>query len=152
MRGMGGEQRDLDRLSLAVDIFRCEVVADTLGGKRTSCQQVVAWQGLRPGVPRYVPEPWAGHLGSAPILFVSSNPSAGEAGEPFDPGRQLGSDSSDDELFTGAEGAFDPGPWPGITEAVYNRDRTGRRIGRWVSFWAWTRRIAAELLEREPVP
>lgn len=28
----------------------------------------------------------------------------------------------------------------------------GRRIGGWVRFWAWNRRIARELLEREPAP
>jgi len=109
-------------------------------------------KGLQPDVPRYVPEPWAGHLGSAPILFVSSNPSAGGQREPFDPNRQWGSDRSDEELFMGAEGAFDPGPWPGITDGIYNRDQTGRPVGDRVKFWAWTRRIAGELLEREPVP
>jgi hypothetical protein len=150
--GMWGEQRDAGRLSLAANIFHCEVVAATLRGHHTPCRDVVAWQGLQPDVPRYVPEPWAGHLGSAPILFVSSNPSAGEQGEPFDPRLQWGSDRSSEELFMGAEGAFDPGPWPGITEGIYNRDRTGRRVGGWVRFWGWTRRIAGELLDREPTP
>jgi hypothetical protein len=150
--GMLGEQRDADRLSLAADIFRCEVLTATLRGQHTTCRDVVAWQGLQPDGPRYVPEPWAGHLGSAPILFVSSNPSAGEQGEPFDPRRQWGSDRSDEELVMAAEGAFDPGPWPGITDGIYNRDLTGRRVGEWVRYWAWARRIAGELLEREPVP
>jgi hypothetical protein len=47
---------------------------------------------------------------------------------------------------------LDPGPWPGITEGIYNRDRTGRRVGGWVRFWAWTRRIVGELLDREATP
>lgn len=68
------------------------------------------------------------------ILLVSSNPSAGEQGEPFEPRWQGRSDCSDEELFMGADGAFVPGPWPGITDAIYNRDRSGQGIGRWVSF------------------
>jgi hypothetical protein len=149
---MWGDGRDADRLSLAVDIFRCEVLAAVLDGQRMPCRDVVGWQGLQPHVPRYVPEPWVGHLGSAPILFVSSNPSAGAQGEPFDPSCQWGSDRSDEELFMAAEGAFDPGFWPGITDGFYNRDATGRPVGDRVRFWAWTLRIAGELLEREPAP
>ena len=78
---MWGEQRDADRLSLAADIFHCEVIAATLRGPRTPFRDVVTWQGLQPDVPRYVLEPSAGRLGSAPILFVTrqgiaSQPSA----------------------------------------------------------------------------
>ena len=36
------------------------------------CTTIVS---LQSGAERHVPEPWCGHIDTAPILFVSSNPS-----------------------------------------------------------------------------
>jgi hypothetical protein len=140
-----------DRRALAVDILRCEVLAATLRGDATPCRLVVSWQGALPG-PRYLPEPWTGHLGIAPILFVSSNPSSGERDEPVDQAGWNTSESADDELIRGTDGAFDDEQRPGIVSGVYLVDRFGKHAGRPVPFWRWNRRIAGELIGREPVP
>lgn len=126
---MWGEERDAGRLSLAAGIFRCEVLAATLRGQHTPCQDVVAWHGVQPDVPRYVPEPWAGHLGSAPILFVSSNLRPADRASRLTPTASGAAIAVTKKLFMGAEGAFDPGPWPGVTGGVYSRDGTGRPVG-----------------------
>jgi hypothetical protein len=146
---VGQGERDLR--SLASDIIHCELLAVTLGGRHTPCRDVVSWQGLDQDAARYVPEPWRGHIGKAAILFVSSNPSAGAQGEALDP-NWWGSLHDDEDLFTSFEGSFDPGPWPGVADAIYCRDEHGRRIGSWVRYWSWTRQRAAELLGRQPVP
>lgn len=137
---------------LARDIHRCHMLSLALGDPLHPCRKVVGWQGLDLDSERYVPESWAGHLALAPILFISSNPSAGPQNAPFDARWERGSRSTDDELFEAADSAFDPGPWPGIIDGIYNRDQGGQRIGRWVSYWAWARRRASELLDRQPVP
>ncbi len=95
---------------LASDIHRCEMLTAALDNPWHPCRSVVIWQGLDRHVERYVPEPWVGHLGSAPILFISSNPSAGPSGAPFDSRWQRGSRSTNQELFAAANGAFDLGP------------------------------------------
>lgn len=137
---------------LAVEISRCEVLTATLRGEPTPCREVVGWHGLSCDGPRYVPEPWVGHLAEASILFVSSNPSTGERGQALNPAHRGDSTCTDEELFLASDHAFDEGPWPGVADAIYCRDKDGQRIGRWVSYWAWNRRIARELLQREPAP
>jgi Uracil DNA glycosylase superfamily len=138
--------------ALALDILRCEELEAVLDRKDSSCREVVSWQGLSRSTRWYVPEPWAGHLGSARILFVSSNPSAGDRKEPFDRGRHMSRRDSDEDLFAATDGAFDDPRFPGIAGGQFNRDRNGRRAGRAVSFWRWTMGIARELLSREPDP
>lgn len=113
---------------------------------------MVSWQGLIRSARWYVPEPWAGHIGAAAILFVSSNPSAVPRGERFDPGRHMSRRDSDGNLFAAADGAFDDPRFPGIAGGRFNRDRSGRRTGRAVPFWRWTQGLARELLGREPAP
>ena len=137
---------------LARDIHRCHMLSLALADPLHPCRKVVGWQGLDLDSERYVPESWAGHLAMAPILFISSNPSAGPQNAAFEAWRQRGSGSADDELFEAADGAFDPGPWPGLIDGIYNRDQDGQRIGRWVSYWAWARKRASELLDRQPAP
>ena len=124
-----------DRRALAVDILRCEVLAATLRGDATPCRLVVSWQGAVAG-PRYLPEPWTGHLGIAPILFVSSNPSSGERDEPVDQAGWNTSESADDELIRGTDGAFDDEQRPGIVSGVYLVDRFGKHAGRASAFLA----------------
>jgi len=138
--------------ALARDIVRCAELEAVLDGRAGPCREVVGWQGLTPAARWYVPEPWAGHIGAAAILFVSSNPSAGPRGERFDPARHMSRRDSDEHLFAAADGAFDDLRFPGIAGGGFNRDRSGRRTGREVPFWRWTQGIARELLGREPTP
>src|SRR5689334_7132411 len=70
-----------DRLLLA--IARCPVEDACLqDGARGPCSRIVLSQGVRQRENLQVPEPWSGHLASAPILFLSSNPSI-SAGEDY---------------------------------------------------------------------
>lgn len=113
--------------ALARDILRCAELESVLDGRASGCREVASWQGLARQARWYVPEPWAGHIGTAPILFVSSNPSAGPRRECFDPARHMSRGDSDEDLFAAADGAFDDVRFPGIADGRYNRDRSGRR-------------------------
>jgi hypothetical protein len=84
-----------DRRTLLTTIARCPVVEMCLNDRAAThpCSQIVLHQW--PNVPfeerlarwpdeHQVPEPWVGHLDTAPLLFLSSNPSLGsqrQAGE-----------------------------------------------------------------------
>jgi hypothetical protein len=63
--------------TLLLEIARCPNVAICLGidGGNHPCATIVQSQRAIGIVDQQVPEPWSGHLESAPILFVSSNPS-----------------------------------------------------------------------------
>src|SRR6266851_354016 len=106
---------------LATEIQRCPIVEAVLDGEDGPCCQVVGYQSKNRDNRWYVPEPWTGHIASARILFISSNPSAGEREEPFDPDRHMSRNDTDDDLFAAADGAFDVGPWPGIVDGIFNR-------------------------------
>jgi hypothetical protein len=81
----GAEARQAEIRALARDITRCAELEAVLDGRASPCREVAGWQGLTRAARWYVPEPWAGHVGAAAILFVSSNPSAGPRGEQFNP-------------------------------------------------------------------
>jgi hypothetical protein len=66
-----------------------------LDGAASGCGAVVRFQGPDWLGRWYVPEPVGGQMGSAPILFVSSNPGAGHRNEPFDPARHMSRHDSD---------------------------------------------------------
>jgi hypothetical protein len=80
----GAEPGQVAVRAVARDIVRCAEREAVLDGRAGPCREVVSWQGLIRSARWYVPEPWAGHIGAAAILFVSSNPSAGPRGERFD--------------------------------------------------------------------
>jgi len=147
-----GPDREGKVRALVRDIARCEELEAVLEGKASPCRKVVSWQGLSRRTRWYVPEPWAGHIGAARILFVSSNPSGGEREEPFDRSRHMSRRDSDEDLFAAADGAFDDLRFPGVADGKFNRSRDGDRADRAVPFWRWTQAIARELLGREPEP
>lgn len=118
-------------------------------GRRCTAREAAA-SAAAAFVIRQIASPWEPR--TPEVLFVSSNPSANDRDAPFDPRWQWGSWSSDEDLFAACDGAFDPGPWPGIIGGVYNRDTDGCRIGHAVRYWSWTRKVARELLGREPQP
>ena len=74
-----------DEIDLALRISSCSNFLDVLNGKMNECANVVNWQvdahiekPVRAEVRRstfHRPEPWAGNLSSATIMFLSSNPS-----------------------------------------------------------------------------
>lgn len=99
---------------LLIEVARCPIVSQCLAGDRHACSSVVAAQeqfvekwGGPPGFKHQLPEPWRGHIESARILFVGSNPSFNPWDEEFPT-----SESSDAEIrryfVDGFEQAFDP--------------------------------------------
>jgi hypothetical protein len=110
----------------------------------------VNFQHNRPLAERWVPEPWSGHIERAPILFLSSNPSAGDPDAPPVAG-DLTSSSDEDTLWHTFEDAFDAGPWIGIDEGTHLRSAAGER-GRYVAYWGSCKARATELLGRPSRP
>lgn len=140
-----------DPRGLADEITRCPIVAAALRGEETPCHEVISWLGFRTG-PRYMPEAWTGHLTAAPILFISSNPGAGDFQEPVQPDEALTSESSQEDIFRSMDSAFDDGQVPGIIDGTRIVNSRGRPYEGHVRYWIWNKRIARELLGRDPVP
>lgn len=65
-------------LSLAGEVCDCPQIREALESRGHPCRRVVATQGLS-AESRQRPEPWFGALGTARVLFISSNPSINEA-------------------------------------------------------------------------
>ena len=91
-------QPDLDNLLL--EITRCPNLVEARSDCSHACACIV--QSQRCGVDEFqVPEPWSGHIDTAPILFVGSNPSISQDNE-F-PNR----DWSDSKTISYFQGRFD---------------------------------------------
>lgn len=139
--------------ALAAEIIRCPIVDQCLapGGTALPCHRIVSWQGKHPDGLRYVPEPWSGHVGRAPILFVSSNPGGDAEGAPISES-SFTSGWDTDEIVSCYDDAFEAWRKPGIAEGIYLTDRLGNRNPKPIRYWLWARARAAELLERAPAP
>jgi hypothetical protein len=137
---------------LALEIARCPVIEECLANPSAGhpCSKVVAWQ--RRKLPnRYTAEPWAGHLARAPLLFVSSNPSADDGLAPLGTGEVTWA-SSDDLILRVTDGCFDEGQPPGVRDGIYQVDAEGQRAPNWIRYWAFARARARDLLGRVPRP
>lgn len=139
-----------DAASLLVSICRCTNVTEALRDEAHPCRGVVTSQQSFEIADRQVPEPWVGHLGTAPILFLSSNPSISQI-EVFPTG-----DWADAALVDFFDGRFDERPngkaWIRNGTQTRLRDSEEREYSRSVAFLAAVRRRASELLERPAVP
>ena len=143
---------EADRAEQATLLLRqltqCPEVARARADRRHACSQIVHTQ---PTFPEgfQVPEPWAGHLYQAPLLFVGSNPSI-DRREPYP-------DWTDQPDAIGAffDGRF--GGQPGqVKDGIYFPLREQSDDGSWharrpVAFWSACKRNAAWLYGR-PVP
>ena len=120
------------REELLLALTRCSDLDEGRSDRSHPCAAVVNVQDTGD---RKVPEPWSGHIETAPLLFIGSNPSIG---------------------------AGDGDPTPSWTEAdtvSYFQRRFDRDAG-WVlpgefnkvRFWCSVRARAKELLGREAVP
>jgi hypothetical protein len=71
---------------LLLEIARCPVVEYCLEQPHRShpCAEIVRSQGATELTDFQVPEPWSGPISTAPILFVSSNPSISKSFPPSD--------------------------------------------------------------------
>jgi len=138
--------------ALALEIARCPIVQAVLAGdaRGASCRAVVEFQKDRPVGNRWVPEPWSGHLSEAQVLFLSSNPGAGDPEDDTAPGEVVAS-RDDDYILHSFEDAYDDGPWPGIHDGTRLRSPDGKP-GKYIRYWGWCQSIAEELFGREVRP
>lgn len=127
-------------MDLLREIVHCPNVAYCLenpsGGH--PCTEIVLSQEV-PLADRQVPEPWSGHLESAPILFLSSNPSIGLAEDYPEwswPMEHI------EDFFTNR---FGGGRKEWITDGRYSLAKSGSRSPA-IMFWSAVRLRTAELL------
>lgn len=121
----------MNRDELLIAITRCPELAQARALKSHPCSEIAAVQSARD---YHVPEPWSGHIDTAPILFISSNPSISEQ-EHF-PTPSWDTETTADYF----QGRFDVGSGH-VTEANYRK----------VRFWTGVRGRATELLGRRAV-
>jgi hypothetical protein len=128
---------------LLLEIARCPELA-LVDDAAHPCREIVTSQG-RPPASRQVPEPWTGHLGTAPILFLTQNPSLSWQ-EQFP--RQ---DWADDRVEDFFENRFSGGTseWARENRAL---SVGGDYPGRPIQLWSFAAGRAAEILDREAVP
>jgi hypothetical protein len=141
---MRTESRDL-----LLDIAHCPVIKAVLGGHASPCSEVIHFQ-TKPWGERWTAEPWSGHLDRAPLLFVSSNPSAGDPDEALAAGDLTMSSDEEDVVHT-FEDAFEEGPWIGVHHGTHLRAADGK-VGKFVAYWGSCRSRATEILGRAARP
>jgi hypothetical protein len=68
-----------------LEIARCPIALSCLENDTSGnlCQAIVQSQAIQTEDEFQVPEPWSGHIATAPILFLSSNPSIALASYPL---------------------------------------------------------------------
>lgn len=135
-----------DYRGILKEIAHCSIANEIRSGASISndCQRIVR---LQAGASFQIPEPWSGQIDSAPILFISSNPSINEL--ELYPDESWDLDRISDffhNRFTSSAG------WVDSHLRALRRD--GTRTD-WVRFWASARARAREILaeyKKEIVP
>ncbi len=125
---------------LLVDIAHCPVASSIRCGKSNGghpCHVVVTTQRKESF---QLPEPWSGRLDTAPIVFISSNPSINRSEACPDDSWTL---SRTTDFF---HNRFSPSaPW--VKDGLYVLQRDGHSYsGDWVRFWASARSRSCEIL------
>ena len=128
---------------LLLEIARCEEVKKVFSDEKSPCKEIVKSQG-RGKEDSYLPEPWRGHLGTAQILFVSSNP--GFSMESDAPTNRWKKGESITDYF---ENSFSGGKKEWIKDALYPLLKNGEYKKDHVRYWAAVRKIACELLGKD---
>jgi len=149
---------------LALAIAHCPEVSEALRTDSVSCcSEIVQWQmqrwideGMSPSEAQsrlHRPEPWAGNLETARILFLSSNPSF-DVAEDFPDGTSAWTDDRAGDFFVGRfvnRGARDFGALDGPQASDQDRVlRRGSAHGVVVPHWRKTRNRAAAILGTDP--
>jgi hypothetical protein len=123
-----------DTQQLLQEIHDCPVATSIRNGQSGPCQTIVLSQ---TGMTFHSPEPWSRQIATAPILFLSSNPSISE--EEIYPEPSWGTERIT-EFF---QNRFDsPSGWVDSHLCALKRD--GARTG-WVRYWAAARARVSEL-------
>ena len=131
---------------LLIDIARCPKAHACLSEKENHpCRRIVFSQDMTNPEEFQTPEPWSGRIKTAPILFLSSNPSISSE-EVFPTWNWADADIAD--FF---QNRFGSGRQPWIIEGTRSL-RKGEGYGPWTRFWSGVKGRARELLEREPIP
>lgn len=129
------------------EIVGCPVVRLCREGGASTCSTIVNAQhdaiGYQP------PEPWSGRIESAPILFLSSNPSIDESGQEEYPEDDWTPEKSR-AFFRFRFGGGPDGSNP-IVNGVRPPLKDGG-VGGSVAFWGAVKRHAHDILDREPLP
>lgn len=136
--------RSEDAKLLLLDIVRCDVARSHFSDSIDAhpCSTIVAAQGVMSWASFQVPEPWSGNLLTAPILFLSSNPSI--SGTEEYPRSAWGNS----ELESFFNSRFN-GHWIRNDNSARNADGT---YGGKVHYWSSIRNRASELLGRSAIP
>lgn len=156
--GEHGDTADAGRLLL--EIAKCPVIriCREQPGSTHPCAEIVGSQGAATMADFQVPEPWSGPIATAPILFVSSNPSISRSDPPSDLDEEYPTGSGaawpDARLVDFFEGRFGGGRKERIRDGIYYRRQNGSfATGKhWVRFWASAKARASEALGRPAVP
>jgi hypothetical protein len=134
-------------MSLLIEIARCPNVPVCMEGGHEGhpCSTIVRSQSAHGLNDFQVPEPWSGHIESAAVLFVSSNPSISDV-DAYP--RWSETDGLIAAYFTHR---FGGGRKLWIKDGRYGLQGDGA-YGRAVPFWSAVRQRAIELLERPVRP
>jgi len=149
-----------DVSSLLLEITKCPVVQFCLGQPEQShpCAELVRSQGAATLADFQVPEPWSGPIATAPILFISSNPSISRSDPPSDLDEEYPTGSSaawpDARIVDFFDGRFGGGREEWIHGGIHYRRKDGSfTTGKeWVRFWASAQNRASEALGRPAIP
>lgn len=161
IKGANEENRPPENVDcLLIEIALCPVVQLCLDQPQRDhpCAEIVRSQGALSVTDFQVPEPWSGPIGTAPILFVSSNPSISRSDPPSDTDEEYptGFQSAwpDDRIIDFFEGRFGGGPEEWIRRGLvcWRKDGEFATGKHWVRFWASAKQRASEALDRPAVP
>ncbi len=147
--------------SLLIEIARCPVVDLCLEQREGGdwCRQIVQSQGVSTVREFQVPEPWSGPIESAPILFLSSNPSISRSNPPRDTDEEYPTGDRetwpDERIIDFFQGRFGGGREEWIRNGIRGRMKNGefsKDPKDWVRFWASAKARASEALGRPAIP
>lgn len=142
-----GARNRSDATDLLLQIARCTIVERCLNGDTSHpCATIVRSQGVSSLDEFQAPEPWSGDLSVAPILFLSSNPSIGQATYDQYP-RASWPDNATFEYF---DYRFGGSQHATIAQGIFHASQLGQKGVRPVPFWRSVRKCAAEILEKRP--
>jgi uracil-DNA glycosylase len=130
--------------ALLLEIARCPNVRDCITNPALvhPCTEIVRSQGAKLVDEQQVPEPWLGNLATAPLLFISSNPSISPTEEHYPRWSW-----SDDKIRTFFNERFSK--W--IRSGIAYRKQDGT-FSSSVRYWASIRARACELYDRDVTP
>lgn len=134
-------------MDLLVEITHCPIAEAIFANPAliNPCKEIVLSQGVEKIYDFQVPEPWSGQIKSAPLLFLSSNPSI-SMGEQY----PLWSWSEDArrDFFSNR---FGTGRKLWVCEGKSSLQKDGT-YSKPVAFWAFVKRRAVELFKRDAIP